>query len=268
MPKFHDEFFRSGSSKHDELVSKIINEKERIMGELWLQRSWYNKFVSDDKEIYLCTQDKPEWCVLESETANRDDIAECVVVDYRYSDDEPERFRGRCKYCDIEVIKQKTIGIKDHWYAPSFKVKRKLVVCETFFEDKYHPNDIEYETEKICTSRPSTFIIGYIDILFKIRLQRTFNAKIRNGWIWNNYASNYKELKIVVDAKPELKDWGGPLRQIKTYMMSEGADYGVIVTYSKVSDAHQEILAKENVFVITLETQSDNKKVDLTSFGD
>ena len=239
MPKFHDEFFRSGSSKHDELVSKIILEKEKIMGEIWLQRLFYNKFDDSDRDIYVCrANNKPEWCNLDH------DIAHSGIPNCNFS------FNYRCKYCDADKYK-------------SDKMKFETTKCKSTQTDNILI--IDTETEKICKS--GAFIIGYIDVMYIVQIERFWSVKISDGWGWEHFGKQERDIKIVLDAKPELKDWGGPLRQIKTYMDSERADYGVIVTYSSVSDEHQEILAQENVFVITLENQIDNKKVDLTSFG-
>lgn len=100
------------------------------------------------------------------------------------------------------------------------------------------------ETEKICKAR-NGFIIGYIDVLGKF----TFA-------LWDEENIN---LNLVIDAKPELKSWGGPLRQIKTYMdvlrtdlfYTGGEIYGVFTTFSTISDRHRKILENEKVYVVT-----------------
>jgi len=240
MPKFHDEFFRSGSSKHDELVSKIILGKEKIIGEIWLQRIFYDKFDNLDRDIYVCrANNKPEWCTLDHDIAH----ASTPYCNFSYD--------YRCKYCDTNKYQ-------------SDKIKFETIKCKSIQTDNILK--IDTEAEKICKN--GNFIIGYIDVMYTVQIERFWEVKISDDWGWDKFGKDAPTIKIVFDAKPELKDWGGPLRQIKTYMDSESADYGVIVTYSKVSDEYQEILAQENVFIVTLENQSENKKVDLTNFGD
>ena len=82
------------------------------------------------------------------------------------------------------------------------------------------------------------------------------SSLLAENWTWEGFHTLEKEWCLVIDAKPELKSWGGPLRQIKTYMdnlkpLYPGKLKGVFTTFSTISDRHRRILEDEGVYVVT-----------------
>lgn len=140
-------------------------------------------------------------------------------------------------------------------------------------------NSIDYETEVICQSYgyKSNFIIGYADILIKIvpswsKITET-DAEARVKMLIENYripeaearrsVRNYYKgemagtAKILVECKPELKDIGTTIRQLKTYegiLKGDCVDwFKAIATYSRMPDETIAYLLHENVHVVTFE---------------
>lgn len=127
---------------------------------------------------------------------------------------------------------------------------------------------IRKETEKICKS--GNFIIGYVDIIATIEFDIKVSAQLEHNWSWDNFKTSEEKLTLVIEAKPELKSWGGPLRQIKTYLDSmKGSSYldgmkdfssgmylrgklmGIFTTFSEVPERYKKILEAEGVYVVT-----------------
>jgi hypothetical protein len=122
-------------------------------------------------------------------------------------------------------------------------------------KEKLTPNKAEewddIETEVLCKSR-NDFIIGYADAVL---------TKMGSPTNWGRTSGE----RIVFEIKPKIDSWGGPLRQIKTYMdilkiqhtpFQQDADryntQGYIITYTELSDDVKNIFKKENVEIITV----------------
>lgn len=154
-----------------------------------------------------------------------------------------EFFRKGSKEHD-KLVEQTISSIKDIFKEIIFpNYKNKIT-------DSYELKLIDVELEKICKN--GTFILGYVDI------QAIFHLKYLNEDCYN--ISYY--IFVVIECKPDLSTWGGPLRQIKTYMDSiehNGVSgfypkivVGLFSTYDVVSDSIKELFKKENIFVATL----------------
>ena len=139
--------------------------------------------------------------------------------------------------------------------------------------------DTDYETEVICQSHgyKSNFIIGYADILVKMvsKLDKSVSSEAddRIKMLVENYhvpeaeakrsVRNYyhKQLegtaKVLVECKPDLKDIGTTIRQIKTYESALKDDcvdwFKVIATYSAVPIETIAYLLHENIHVVIFE---------------
>ncbi len=251
MPKFHDEFFKKGSSEHDNLIYKILQNPKQIFKKYVETRS------KDDTEL-VCVCDhsqKPKFC------NSIGDIAwmappKCGNL-YKNNKEEISAI-NKCKHLDANNFIEEVSDFEND-INPVYDIiaspriyKRKIIQMDS-------------ETEKICKSGNS-FIIGYADIVFTFVYSFTIDLQIRDGFIWKNWKEDdWIDLTIVVDAKPELKSWGGPLRQIKTYMDCLRADYGFLVSYDSIPEEHKKILKKERVGIITIdkeETDTDKKLGD------
>ena len=148
-------------------------------------------------------------------------------------------------------------------------------VCGT--QDEQTNTSIDYETEVICQSHgyKSNFIVGYADIVIKItssgakRVETDAEERVKKlikdfhvpepearRSVRKYYNMDAVEgTKILIECKPELKDIGTTIRQLKTY---EGILRGncinwfkAIATYSKVSDETVAYLMHEKIHVIT-----------------
>lgn len=62
--------------------------------------------------------------------------------------------------------------------------------------------ELWYSVEEIC-KRPNGFIIGYCDVVLGFPVMKD---------------GQKAHMQLCIDAKPKLREWGGPLRQIKTYV--------------------------------------------------
>jgi len=135
---------------------------------------------------------------------------------------------------------------------------------------------IDYETEVICQSHgyKSNFIVGYADIVIKItpswskhitsEVETRVKHLIENYHVpesearrsvLNYYGKSQSQLvKILIECKPELKDIGTTIRQIKTYESLLREDcidwFKAIATYSTVSQETVDYLAHEGIYVI------------------
>jgi len=120
--------------------------------------------------------------------------------------------------------------------------------------------EIFSETEVLCKS--GSFILGYADMIF--HLNETYytvhdidcegrqwyedgkisEAPSQIGWQTN--------VHVVIEVKPELKEIGSVLRQIKTYMDVLRIQHGVLVTSSILPQSKIDLLKSESVFVISV----------------
>lgn len=299
MPKFHDEFFRRGSPSHDELVATTIEKIDAIIGRMngvVKQLYFENKGVGPDEnaEICLCSSTpKPPWCSRSNRTAFRNEPV-CIRAtrDYPELDDSKEKYklpnasdREFCNYvgwktideartqlietCKDKESKEKIFDwgfmiIKDRYpeskYIHLVQPNYKIVKCPlTHTLESY---ECHRETEKIC-STGKDFIIGYADIVFDLQFKIRTDARIEEDWIWEGFDRDDAGLRMIVECKPELDEWGGPLRQIKTYMSTLGSHLreqtsqtrlptiGLLTTYTRFPDRFRKILEQENVYVIT-----------------
>jgi len=229
MPKFHDEFFKKGSSKHDDMVIKIL-QSEDIITDKFLPKS-----SEKDVTLFICNPEENDNCTLESRI-----ISESV------------QFCEECRYNDHEKLKH-----------GETKTGSKPVVC--LQKRTVSLTGINKETEKICKVK-NGFIIGYCDVVYEIHYNIKTQMIIEKDWVWE-YGDNNYDKTIVIDAKPEMKSWGGPLRQIKTYMDCLRAHYGVLVSYDDISEDHKIHLLEEKVIFIKLDEPEVTHGGTLTDYS-
>lgn len=228
MPKFHDEFFRSTTSHHDQLIVDTITQLDQVIENL-IKKYESQEQVSVTRCIdrkYCGKQDDP----LLEYPIKCNECSYCKVSNEGYNT-APPRYQPNSE----QVEATKTVKIKDY----STKV----------------------ETEKIYSNQSSGFIIGYADIVVKIKAKQETTLTTKTvKWSTSQELLFY----VIIDAKPRLESWGGPLRQVKTYMRHEKnlhsmPVYGVITTYSNINETHRTIIEQEKVSIITL-TRSTGEK--------
>ena len=251
MSKFHEEFFRKGSAKHDELVILTIEKFENIF-----KNTIYPKIEANvldraygglDNKVWICSEEnKPVWCNLKKKCAHtvRDDS------------EKPYCYRRPSYYKDSRAITCKYYGStqnKDDW---SQQNKSACLQTGALMVKLVEFKILRAETEKICKAK-NGFIIGYADLLFKLQLEYIVHLKILEDWIWKNFSTYSLSIDIIAECKPELETWGGTLRQVKTYLDILSTDnndptYGLITTFTEVSPKVMEIIEKEDVFLVCL----------------
>jgi hypothetical protein len=152
-------------------------------------------------------------------------------------------------------------SIDKHGYVNYIKGKYEPV--ETTYignlDDEY---GFDFETEMLCT--PKSSVIGYVDVLIQPYIGRNYKASIK-GMLDNIPVPNMYSEDIIVEVKPEIKDAGAILRQLKTYrellynMPDDWRSYPkyrreyismVVTTNSNVSPAIKDYLLHEGVHVI------------------
>lgn len=139
--------------------------------------------------------------------------------------------------------------------------------------------DVDYETEVICQTSgyKSNFIVGYADIVIKMvpdwskTIESDAEARVKllvekfhvpesearrsaRNYYKNDLAGT---AKILVECKPELKDIGTTIRQLKTYESILKADcvdwFKAIATYSLASEDTTAYLLHEGIHVINFQ---------------
>lgn len=225
MPKFHDEFFRGTTSHHDQLVVDTIDQLDHIL------ERFLRKYEGEEQiSVTRCIDRK--YC-----GEQRDPILEHPT---KCSD---------CSYCQVTHDGYNTA-------PPRYLPKSKQVEATKTIKIKEYTTRVE--TEKIYSNQSSGFIIGYADIVVKIKAQQE-TTLVTESTIWNTCQEIL--FYIIIDAKPRLESWGGPLRQVKTYMRHENnlhsmPVYGVITTYSTINETHRQVIEQEKVSIITLPRKS------------
>lgn len=126
-----------------------------------------------------------------------------------------------------------------------------------------------FETEVVCrTGYQNNFVVGYADLVFTVSFEKIKNVYKPRGEIidekyykeLNNIRSDlFKQFKVLVEIKPQLKDIGSIIRQVKTYRelldskREPPINRTVIVTYSTISDGARQLLNNENIDCITVD---------------
>lgn len=217
MKRFYD-FFK-GDPAHDALVLKIVSKEG--------QRKIAQLFLPSKLKIWICEgkNSNPD-CMASSRIAS---IYEPICCNSYYP-----YLKEKCQYWGGK-------GTPSEQIKPAGVVNRECPVTNEF-EPQFH-----IEIEKIC--KQNGRITGYADVMFSGKIIDYQKIEIEPNWIWER-EENVLSLKIVVDAKPTLSGFGGPLRQLKTYMDCLDAEAGVLATYSTLSDEAIELLRKEAVHVV------------------
>jgi len=225
MPKFHDEFFRGTTSQHDQLVVDTIQSIDQIVKR-------YTDKLCEGKacvQVFRCTNRK--FCG-ESDALLKEET--------------------KCNNC--EYVKYGSYGYS--LAPPSFQSETESV--NAVRTRKIVDTSTIVETEKIYANQVNGFIIGYADIVVQVRVDLlTELATKQSSWC----IDEEKVFYIIIDAKPRLQSWGGPLRQVKTYMRLQQIEhdapvYGIITTYSRINETHLKIIEQEQVSIITVPIQT------------
>ena len=220
LPKFHDEFFRGTTSKHDQLVVDTINQVDKLIiliasrGE---ETETVNTYGCLDRRF--CTQRE-------------------VILEHPL----------RCSECSHVKT-----GNQGYSIAPrNFKPETRITQAKKTTQIKPYKKTIV--TEKIYSNQQSGFIIGYADIVVKIQATKTVTLETSTKKVDREEDHLFY---LVIDAKPTLQSWGGPLRQVKTYMRLEKQAHhlpvhGIITTYSTINETHRQVIEQENVTIVTI----------------
>ena len=137
-----------------------------------------------------------------------------------------------------------------------------IPVKTTYFGSIDKEYKTEYETEVLCM--PNSSISGYVDALIRPYIYRDYIASCEGMSSPIPVPTLYLE-DVIVEVKPEIKDAGAVLRQLKTYKellynapnkWRKNHDYHreyismVVTTNSNVSPAIKDYLLHEGVHVI------------------
>lgn len=283
MPKFHEEFFRKTTSEHDQLVSWAFSNPMEIWNIL-KQKNFVNNFINSEiykiynvdeaQEIFICNSNGP-YC---SNKGNVASVKTYECSECKYFQKEMFSFYGlgeiliKNEKIFTEEVSDKGIIYSSKQYDLIFNFDNSLISVQIIpnqikitrpLEITQNINIDRIEIEEIL--KTNNFIIGYADLVFTLSLSFSTSIKIKRDWVWNNYLRKEKcpeKIIIIIEAKPNLISWGGPLRQLKTYMdlkRNEGYVFGVLLTYNQnFSQEHEKILEKENIVVITLPKPQNN----------
>ena len=227
MAKFHDEFFRQTEGE-DALVMKCISERgiTQIINESGEQLN-----VDDLKMI---------------ETTN-------IHIELtRYGCLNKKTMVKRYDWRDYKFEKK---------HSAEYEVKKFTTTSDTL-----EKTEVNYEREVIC--RSNNFIVGYADLIFRVNIYRDYK-KLKFDCPFDKYPKIIKDFttqlsenKLVIEAKPKIKDTAAVLRQIKTYMSLKQIEYGAIVSYSDISQDLIDSLNHENVAYIKMEKTDKPKGLD------
>lgn len=269
MSKFHQEFFRQKGSGHDRLILKCVTTggKKRILG----VSGFFGRALSllePPEEVWVCDCEKTAWCKRNSGVASVSQ-PKCA---WGYAG-----CSGKCcNHFNKVPLFVKDLGNPEKYdyekkeYVPTGKVSELNPVGEWVKVEPlvYVDNlKIGHATEVICKNY--NFIAGYADLLFMATVTVRMSLKLSEDWVWKDFRTQEYKERIVIDAKPELKDFGAVLRQIKTYMNLLNVPRGVIATYSDPPAELVELLKNEGVYVAEFSNESKEKKersIDAYSF--
>lgn len=256
MTKFHNEFFNKGSPRHDKLVLETTDSIKEIYNQS-IHPYVINDVLKLTKskvcyDIFVCNYGKnTDWC-LKPAIAFKNQKHLC------------KRGWDYCQYADHEKL-DLVLGKK---FSPDFVSENSKDICAEPLPPINKWQLKSTETEKLCKS--GNFIIGYEDASFDFKEEVVYNAKISPTWIWEDYQKASIDITIIAECKPDLDSWGGPLRQLKTYIdleeqknervIGDRLVYGLFTTYSQVSTQVRDLLRKESIFVFTFDEDKDNKQ--------
>lgn len=245
MSKFYEEFFKQKGSAHDQLVLKCVTAegKKRILEALHFLERARNSLPEPPENVWICDCEKTEWCKSPSNwawtkqpTCSRHYGSPCEHFDPRFE----EKLGDPTKY-----------DPKKKGRVPTGKVEKLNPIGEwTKVEPIISVDDpvVTYEAEVIC--KHGNFIVGYADLLFLVSTVVKRSLKLSEDWVWKDILTKKYGERMIVDAKPELTDFGAVLRQIKTYMNVLRVPRGVVVTYSDPPAELIELLKNEAVYVV------------------
>jgi|GEM_PF-5569308 len=285
MSKFHDEFFKKGSAKHDKLVEQTIASIEDIFKESILPEINNTQWPIHTEKIYVCNGSEcPNFCKIKIENTKlaftRKPIC-CYYINkgnYREKKLVINEDAQRCEYCVVSKDNQKylnsDINVELNETYNYCSNKNVISVNAQVYGVSTSVEMVDIEPEKICKN--GNFIIGYADIKSSFSVEYRLDCKIDDNWVWKNYSSAKLFVDVVVECKPDLSTWGGPLRQVKTYMdiircnnerdlyndrerrSEKRIVIGLFTTYSVLPEKIKELLKKENIFVATLPSEDTN----------
>lgn len=112
--------------------------------------------------------------------------------------------------------------------------------------------EIKYHTEEICFN--NGFIIGYIDLIF------------------SGLVTHAGKVDIIIECKPIFKEFGGVLRQIKTYVQfgkhyNADKTYGCVITNHSVTTSEINLFLNEGITLLSLHPDSPLPPLPTTPGG-
>lgn len=241
MSRFHEEFFKQNGTGHDELLLKCLSEEglEKIKAAFLLEQS-----ATKSREI---------------------DVWRCPLTDgkFRYQKSVP-RLDPQWGYeLPPRPGSNKVFGEIAYRRMCSHEQDcNNIDVCQ-FFQDGtsgllvkctqipyIEKLDINYQSE-IIVNGGRGFILGYADLLISFVFHRKALISLPNGENWTVEERPYSE-HVLIEVKPDLKDVGAVLRQIKTYAEHIPGRLAV-VTYTNPTAPILRFLDHEGVKVLVFE---------------
>lgn len=241
MSRFHDEFFKQNGTGHDELLLKCLSEEglDKIKSALSIEQE---AVVPSNIDVWRCylegnkfeyRKNAPRLDPCWGYSLPPDPKSNRIFGEYAY--------RKRCTHEDFCEDTKVCRFFKDGTSGET--VKCALV---PYVESRI----VNYKSEIIIDGGRG-FVLGYADLLVDFIFHRKANVYLPNGETWAAEASPYRT-RVLIEVKPELRDVGAVLRQIKTYGRFIGGRLA-IATYTLPSESILKFLAHEGVTVIVFE---------------
>jgi len=202
--------------------------------------------VPATKEDYAYTcEGGPEWCSAEKGlpiALNKRMVVRDPFTGY------PSNTTFRCHKCDY--ANPDTVGERD---SRSLALQRYPVAIH----DVHYI--LSYELEKLVL-RDGGSVIGYIDLLYQVRMDLLVDLLGPDGDVWvKDYANHTEVAYVIVECKPAITTFQGVMRQIKTYRhYYPRRSYCAIVTYTALPDDALNVFQNEDIHVLRCSPPSDD----------
>lgn len=254
--RFHKEFYKEASAKHDKLILSCITKEglKKIALAIGLN-DIKRKFEQDGifcgkRAIYYCGRNK----IIQTEknwgcaSVKEEEVQYCEHLDRERL---LEQLRSERYYLPKEGLNE-TVKSFLKYVGPSLKPYK---VC---FHTHYKAvgYNAKYNTEVLMKN--GNFIVGYADLIIRYGVKLRFEMATRPNIVIENYKPEKEEIierhHVLVEGKPNLSSFGAVIRQIKTYKeCCKSKPKLVIATYIKPEKEILEVFKNEGISVVSFE---------------
>ena len=261
--RFHQEFFREGTRRHDKLTRRVLKQESEIMVPIIKRLVNTEKLVEKNRVIrksshtgrnaYVCLRIRfgsswhhvlqnglvffQDYSLGRKLTKNLDGQLDRIIytLDKAKGDYYNLQSNVSMKQKDSKILDLITAAIKF-----VFRRETDFDFLEKVLTKESELKPFEMILEEACLS--GSFVIGHPDVKFY------FHKGYHISWDMDS------QNPVIIEVKPEFKDYGSIIRQIKEYVRLEEAQLGVVVTYTSVSDEDQKLFFdSQDLLLITLE---------------